>query len=197
MKLNAKAPAAADLVRFEDQSDWDVWLEKHHRSAAGIWVLIAKKGSGLRSVTYREALEAALCYGWIDAQKRPRDEREWLQQFVPRKNRSVWSKLNRQKALALVRSGRMKLAGLQAIERAKKDGSWARAYDSPSTARVAEDFQKALAASPQAKAFFQSLDRANRYAVLYRIQTAKKPETRAQRIARFVAMLERHEKVHP
>lgn len=187
----------ATLLRFEDQQAWEAWLDKHHATSTCVWVLLAKKGSSQRSVSYSEALEAALCYGWIDAQKRPLDEHAWLQQFVPRKERSIWSKINRQKALALVRCGRIKAAGLRAIERAKKDGSWARAYDSPSGASVPRDFQEALEPNARAKAFFQTLDRANRYAVLYRIQTAKKPETRARRIARFITMLERHEKLHP
>jgi uncharacterized protein YdeI (YjbR/CyaY-like superfamily) len=137
-----------------------------------------------------------LCYGWIDGQKRPENEDSWLQRFLPRSARSVWSKINREKALALIASGRMKPAGLAAIENAKRAGRWEAAYDSPSRAVVPDDFQAALEASPRAKAFFETLDRANRYALLWRIQTVKRPETRARKIAEFVAMLERKEKIH-
>jgi len=151
----------------------------------------------LRSVAYKEALEVALCYGWIDGQKRPESEQAWLQKFLPRSSKSIWSKINREKALALISSGEMKAAGLEAIENAKKNGRWDAAYDSPSGATVPSDFQAALDASPQAAAFFKTLDRANRYAVLWRIQTVKKVETRRRKIEQFIAMLERGEKIHP
>jgi uncharacterized protein YdeI (YjbR/CyaY-like superfamily) len=161
-----------------------------------LWLQIAKKGSGLKSVTYSDAIEIALCYGWIDGQKKPYDDEIWLQRFVPRSSRSVWSKINREKAQALVASGAMKPAGLAAIEQAKQSGRWDTAYDSPRGAAVPGDLQAALDASPKAKAFFETLDKANRYAILWRIQTVKKAETRARKITQFVEMLEREEKIH-
>jgi uncharacterized protein YdeI (YjbR/CyaY-like superfamily) len=181
---------------FATRAAWAAWLEKNHRKSAGVWLRLAKKGSGLKSVNYAEALEAALCYGWIDGQKRGESEQAWLQRFLPRAARSIWSKINRDKAVALIASGRMKGAGLQAIEAAKNAGSWDAAYDSPKAANVPEDFQAALDASPRARQFFQALDGANRYAVLFRIQTVKRAETRARKIREFVVMLERNEKIH-
>ena len=181
---------------FKCKEDWASWLESNHRKSAGLWLRIAKKGSTLRSVTYKEAVEVALCYGWVDGQKRPENEKVWLQRFVPRSARSLWSKINREKALALIATGEMKTAGLEAIENAKQTGRWDAAYDSPSKAAVPSDLQSALDASPSAKAFFNTLDSANRYAVLWRIQTVKKAETRARKIAHFIQMLERKEKIH-
>jgi len=196
---------------FKSKQDWAAWLEKNHRKSAGLWLRLAKKvpptlrksrrvgqpQSGLRSVSYKEALGVALCYGWIDGQKQPENEQSWLQRFLPRSEKSIWSKINREKALALIASGEMKVAGLEAIENAKKNGRWETAYDSPSRATVPGDFQTALDVNTRAKAFFEKLDRANRYAVLWRIQTVKKAETRARKIREFVAMLERGEKIHP
>jgi uncharacterized protein YdeI (YjbR/CyaY-like superfamily) len=181
---------------FKNPSAWSAWLEKNHRTSAGIWLRLAKKNSGLRSVTYAEALETALCYGWIDGHKRPESEQAWLQKFCPRSEKSIWSKINRDKALALIEAGRMTPAGHEAIEQAKSNGRWDSAYDSPSRATVPDDFQAALDASPRANAFFTILDRANRYAILFRIQTAKKPETRARNVQKFIGMLERKEKIH-
>ncbi|MGA8029369.1 MAG: YdeI/OmpD-associated family protein [Bryobacteraceae bacterium] len=181
---------------FENKEDWAAWLETSHRKSSGLWLRIAKKGSTFRSVTYKEALEIALCYGWIDGQKRPESEQSWLQRFLPRSAKSLWSKINRESALALIASGEMKPAGLEAIENAKQHGRWHTAYDSPSKAAVPSDFQAALDNSQNAKAFFETLDKANRYALLWRIQTAKKPETRARKITHFIAMLERKEKIH-
>jgi uncharacterized protein YdeI (YjbR/CyaY-like superfamily) len=182
---------------FKSKQDWAAWLEKNHHKSTGLWLRVAKKGSGLRSVSYQEAIEVALCYGWIDGQKRPENEETWLQRFVSRSSKSVWSKINREKALVLIASGEMKAAGLQAIENAKKNGRWDAAYDSPSGATVPADFQKALDGNPRAAAFFKTLDRANRYAVLWRIQTVKKAGTRARKIEHFIGMLERSEKIHP
>jgi uncharacterized protein YdeI (YjbR/CyaY-like superfamily) len=182
---------------FKNQSAWSAWLDKNHRSSAGIWLRLAKKNSGLQSVSYAEALETALCYGWIDGHKRADSEQAWLQKFCPRSAKSIWSKINREKALALIQSGRMTAAGHEAIAQAKTNGRWDSAYDSPSRATVPEDFQAVLNANPQANAFFKNLDRANRYAILFRIQTAKKPETRARNLQKFIAMLERGEKIHP
>jgi uncharacterized protein YdeI (YjbR/CyaY-like superfamily) len=181
---------------FKNPFALSAWLEKNHHISAGIWLRLAKKNSGLRSVTYAEALEIALCYGWIDGHKRPESEQAWLQKFCPRSAKSIWSKINREKALALIEAGRMTPAGHEAIEQAKSNGRWDSAYDSPSRAAVPHDFQTALDASPRANAFFKTLDRANRYAILFRIQTGKKPETRTRNIQKFVSMLERGEKIH-
>ncbi|HTU47095.1 MAG TPA: YdeI/OmpD-associated family protein [Bryobacteraceae bacterium] len=195
--MPTNAPDGSPIKLFKSEQDWAAWLEKNHGKSIGLWLRIAKKDSGLQSVSYKEALEAAICYGWIDGQKRPESDRAWLQKFLPRTAKSIWSKINREKALALVASGRMKAAGLRTIENAKQNGRWETAYDSPSGAAVPEDFQAALDAHPRAKAFFDSLDRANRYAVLWRIQTVKKAETRARKVEQFIAMLERKEKIHP
>lgn len=189
--------AALSIELFEQQKDWTAWLKKNHGKSAGVWLRLAKKGAGQASVSYQEALESALCYGWIDGQKKGDDENYWLQKFTPRSARSIWSKINRDKALLLAESGRMAPAGLKEIERAKADGRWEAAYDSASKSTVPADFQAALDASPRALAFFSTLDSGNRYALLFRIQTAKKPETRAKRIQDFTQMLERHEKFHP
>ena len=186
-----------DQIRlFADQAAWSAWMEKNHCSSSGLWLRLAKKGSGLQSVTYAEALEVALCHGWIDGQKRGESERAWLQRFLPRSARSIWSKINRQKALALITAGRMTPAGQAAIDAAKKNGTWEAAYDSPKSAKVPDDFQKALDVSPGAQEFFDSLDGANRYAILFRIQTVKKTETRERKIREFIQMLERGERIH-
>ena len=195
--MKAKSKNATDAVRlFPTQAAWAKWLEKNHRSSNGLWLRLAKKGAGLKSVTYAEALEIALCHGWIDGQKRGESEQAWLQRFVPRSRTSIWSKINREKAVALIASPRMKTAGQEAIEAAKKDGRWDAVYDSPKGAKVPADFQQALDASPRALKFFHSLDSANRYAVLFRIQTVKKAETRVRKIQEFLQMLERNERVH-
>jgi uncharacterized protein YdeI (YjbR/CyaY-like superfamily) len=190
-------PAVAPVRIFRSQEDWNQWLEKNHRTSSGLWLKLAKRGSGLQSVTYSEALETALCYGWIDAQKKPDTEQMWLQRFVPRSSRSIWSKINREKAEALIQSGRMHPAGLEAIACAKQNGQWEGAYDSPSKATVPEDLQRALDASPRAKDFFATLNAVNRYAILFRVQTARKAETREKRIRTYIEMLERREKLHP
>jgi uncharacterized protein YdeI (YjbR/CyaY-like superfamily) len=189
--------AELSVELFEQQKDWTAWLKKNHGKSAGVWLRLAKKGAEQASVSYQEALESALCYGWIDGQKKADDEHYWLQKFTPRSARSIWSKINRDKALLLVESGRMAPAGLKEIERARADGRWEAAYDSASKSTVPADFQAALDASPRALAFFSTLDSGNRYALLFRIQTAKKPETRTKRIQDFTLMLERHEKFHP
>ncbi|MGA9510405.1 MAG: YdeI/OmpD-associated family protein [Candidatus Sulfotelmatobacter sp.] len=193
---SAEANAARPVWLFSSRRGWEEWLETNHRKSVGVWLRLAKKGSGLSSVSYGEALEIAICYGWIDGQKRPESEQAWLQRFVPRSAKSVWSKINREKSLALIAQGRMQAAGLEAIENAKKNGRWESAYDSPKAAEVPEDLQEALDASPGAREFFRSLDRANRYAILFRIQTVKKAATRAAKIRQFVEMLERNERIH-
>jgi uncharacterized protein YdeI (YjbR/CyaY-like superfamily) len=192
----ANKGTAGQILSFKNQNDWAAWLQKNNREHPGIWLRIARKDSGLQSVSYAEALDIALCYGWIDGQKRPENDHTWLQRFVPRSAKSIWSKVNREKALALIESGRMKAAGLKAIEQAKANGRWESAYDSQSRAAVPEDFQSALDSSPKAKEFFADLDSANRYAILFRIQNVKKAETRARKVREFIDMLERHERIH-
>jgi uncharacterized protein YdeI (YjbR/CyaY-like superfamily) len=184
-------------IAFASQQEWEQWLAGHHADAAGIWLKIAKRESGIASVSYAEALDSALCYGWIDGQKAAFDEQYWLQKFTPRRAKSGWSKVNCEKATALIAAGRMQPAGLRQIELAQADGRWQRAYDSQSKISVPQDFQSELDKNERAQAFFSTLDSANRYAILYRIQTAKKPETRSARISKFIAMLEKHEKIHP
>jgi uncharacterized protein YdeI (YjbR/CyaY-like superfamily) len=193
---SAKANAAEPVRLFSSQRQWEGWLETNHRKADGLWLRLAKKGSGLSSVTYGEALDIAICYGWIDGQKKPESEQAWLQRFVPRSAKSVWSKINREKSLALIAQGKMQAAGLEAVESAKKSGRWESAYDSPKSAEVPDDLQAELDASPGAREFFLSLDRANRYAILFRIQTVKKAATRVAKIRQFVEMLERNERIH-
>lgn len=185
------------VMAFANQGDWAAWLAANHASTLGIWLRIAKKASGVASVTYDEALEEALCYGWIDGQKKTYDEGSWLQKFTPRGAKSIWSKVNREKVLALIERGRMQPAGHAQIERARQDGRWDAAYDSQKVAAVPDDLAAALEANPAAKAFFATLKSTNRYAILFRIQTAKKPETRAKRIAQFVEMLARNELLYP
>lgn len=182
--------------RFASQGAWEAWLRGYHDSADGVWLLIAKQGAEDATVSYAEALESALCFGWIDGQKKGVDAQYWQQRFTPRRARSIWSKINRAKVLALIEQGRMQPAGLREVERAQADGRWDDAYDSAKTATVPADLLAALNDDPKARAFFETLDGANRYAVLWRVQTAKKAETRARRIAQFVAMLGRHEKLH-
>lgn len=184
-------------LAFATQQDWEAWLDEHHAETPGLWLKIAKQAAGRPSVTYAEALESALCYGWIDGQKATFDDAHWLQKFTPRRARSGWSRVNREKATALIAAGRMRPAGLNEVERAKADGRWDAAYDSQRAITVPADLQSALDAEPEAKAFFATLDSHNRYAVLYRIQTAKKPETRAARIQTFVEMLAQRRKLYP
>jgi len=184
-------------VAFVDPEALGKWLARHHASSTGVWLKLAKKGSGIASITYAEVIEVALAWGWIDGQKKPFDDDWWLQKLTPRGPRSIWSKINRDKALALIKAGTMKPSGLAEVERAKRDGRWEAAYDSQSRATVPDDLAAALSANPRAKAFFATLDSGNRYAVLFRVHSAKKASTRAERIARFVEMLARHEKLHP
>jgi len=191
--------ASKDLpvLRFPDALAWSKWLASRHASSRGVWLKIAKKGSKSTSVGYAEALEVALAWGWIDGQKGKLDEAWWLQRFTPRGSKSIWSKVNREKAVALIEASQMNPPGLAEVERAKRDGRWESAYDSQSRATVPPDLAKALAANPRAARFFETLESHNRYAVLFRIHAAKKPETRAARIEKFVAMLARQEKLHP
>jgi uncharacterized protein YdeI (YjbR/CyaY-like superfamily) len=182
---------------FESKKKWADWLAKQHDKSAGVWLKLAKKDTGITSVTYEEALDVALCYGWIDGQKKAFDDQYWLQKFTPRGPKSIWSKINTEKAEKLIASGEMKPAGLKAIEAAKQDGRWEAAYSSQKNISVPEDFQAALDRNKKAKAFFATLNSVNRYAILFRIQTAKKAETRARRIQQLIEMLERGEKLYP
>jgi uncharacterized protein YdeI (YjbR/CyaY-like superfamily) len=185
------------VMTFDSTDAWDAWLGAHHAGSPGLWLKIAKKGAAGRTISYSEALDVALCHGWIDGQKGRYDDEYWLQRFTPRKPASKWSKINTERVAALIASGRMRPAGLHEVERARADGRWEQAYESQSRVTVPEDLARALAENERARAFFATLDSANRYAILYRIGTAKKPETRAKRIDTFVTMLSEHKKIHP
>jgi uncharacterized protein YdeI (YjbR/CyaY-like superfamily) len=197
------APAAPERVAHDTPVDcptvagWERWLKRHHATAAGVWLRMAKKDSGFPTVAYVDVLEVALCHGWIDGQRKSDDAQYFLQRFTPRTRRSIWSQINRAKALKLIDEGRMQPAGLAEVERAKADGRWDAAYEASSTATVPPDLQTALDADKKAAAFFAKLDARNRFAILFRTQGAKKPETRARRIAQFVEMLAKGEKIHP
>lgn len=185
------------VLPFPSAAAFEAWLVEHHAAAPGLWLKIAKRGSGEPSVTYAEAIDVALCFGWIDGRKERCDERHWLQRFTPRAPRSRWSKINREKAERLIAESRMRPAGLAEVERARADGRWDAAYDGQASATVPDDLARELASRPAAAAAFAGLNAVNRYAILYRLQDAKRPETRARRLARFVEMLERGERLHP
>ncbi len=184
------------VVAFETEDAFADWLT-HHQESSGLWLKLGKKTAAAQTISYQQALDVALCHGWIDGQKRSLDDEYWLQRFTPRRSRSRWSKINCTKAEALIAAGRMQAAGLREVEAAKADGRWDAAYAGQANAVVPEDLKAALDADPVAAAFFESLDRGNRYAILYRVHDAKRPETRERRIATFVAMLHAHETVHP
>jgi uncharacterized protein YdeI (YjbR/CyaY-like superfamily) len=185
------------VVRVKSQREWERWLERNHSKVKAVWIEFAKKGVPIKTVTYPEAVESALCYGWIDGMGKSGGPEISLQRFTPRGPRSRWSKINREKALRLIDEGRMKPSGFEAIERAKQNGEWDKAYDPPSTATVPDDLQKALNRNAKAKKFFASLDSQNRYSILHRVAAAKKPETRAARITKFVEMCAKGEKIYP
>ncbi len=194
----AEKPSPGPIVKlFKDQKSWDNWLAKHGESSPGLWLRLAKKSARLKSVTYAEAVEAALCHGWIDGQRKTFDAESFIQKYTPRRPKSIWSKINRTKALELIEAGRMRPGGHAEIEKARQNGLWEAAYDSHRTAVPPEDLVAALEQSPEAKAFFETLNSQNRYAILFRIQTATKSETRKRRIEEFVAMLGAHRKLHP
>ena len=184
------------ILLFETPQAWADWLEAQPATGAGVWLKMAKKETGIPSINYAEALDVALCYGWIDSQKKGLDAQFWLQKFTPRRPASIWSKVNREKAEALIASGLMKASGLREVETAKLDGRWEAAYDSQSGISLPADFQAALNRNADAQAFFDTLKSAERYSFLFRIQTAKKPETRARNIKKFIDMLARREKIH-
>lgn len=183
---------------FDSKDAFEAWLDANHACCDGIWLVFAKKGAGVPTVTYPEAVEVALCFGWIDGQSKSIDERRYKQRYTPRRARSIWSKINCGKAEALIAAGKMRPAGLREVERAKADGRWDAAYDPPSVAKsaVLPELEAALAKNRKARAFYETLDARNRFALHHRIQTAKKEETRAKRVAQFVEMLARGEKFH-
>lgn len=184
------------ILSFRSPAEFRKWLAENHDKSDGIWLRIFKKNSQTASVTYAEALDEALCFGWIDGQKQKHDDQSWLQKFTRRRARSGWSKINTEHAERLIKAGRMKAPGQAEVEAAKKDGRWKAAYDSPSNTSFPEDFLAAVGKDPKAKAFFDSLNKANRYAISYRLQTAKKPETRQKRMKMILAMLASGEAFH-
>jgi uncharacterized protein YdeI (YjbR/CyaY-like superfamily) len=190
-------PDQLPVLSFESVGGWDGWLAEHATDSPGVWLKIPKKGSGATGIGYSDALDVALCHGWIDGQKGRHDSVHWLQRFTPRKPGSRWSRINTERVAALTAAGRMRPSGLAEVERAQADGRWEQAYESQSRVTVPEDLARALAANARARAFFATLDSTNRYAILYRIGAAKRPETRARRVAAFVAMLSEHKKIHP
>jgi uncharacterized protein YdeI (YjbR/CyaY-like superfamily) len=184
-------------IFFASAAEWQAWLEHNHAQPEGVLIKIAKKDSGVESVRYPEVLDSALCFGWIDGRRDALDERHFLQLFTPRRPRSRWSRINRDKAERLIAEGRMRPAGLNEVQRAKADGRWQAAYESQSAITVPEDLQRELEERPTARAFFATLSSQNRYAILYRLHDAKRPDTRARRLAEFVGMLEAGETLHP
>jgi len=186
-------PIELPTLPFESKKKFTEWLAKNHDKSAGVWMKLAKKATGIPSVTYAEAVEVALCYGWIDGQAGSFDDKFWLVKFTPRRPKSIWSQINTKRVEQLIASGEMKPSGLKAVEAAKQDGRWAAAYSSPKNIVVPEDFQSALEKNKKAKAFFESLAGSKRYSFLFRIETAKKAETRMKRILQFVEMLEKGE----
>ena len=189
-------PKPKPIRAFKSQRDFEAWLEENHHRTEGVWIRFAKKSSGIKSVTHPEALESALCFGWIDALRLPESETTYLHRFLPRREKSLWSKINRAKAVSLIESGRMRAAGLAEVERAKKDGRWDAAYDSPANAKMPEDFQRELDRNPKAKAFFETISRVNRYAIIWRLVTAKTQARRDTLTRKFLDMLEKGETLH-
>lgn len=194
MRHEGKAEA---IVSFATPIEWEEWLAAHHASAQPVRLRLAKKATSSSRLSYAEAVDVALCWGWIDGRKEKHDDVSWLQRFSRRTKTSPWSKINRDKAERLIREQRMRAPGLAEIERARRDGRWDRAYDSPKTARAPDDFMAALRGNKRALAFYERLDATNRYAILFRLQTAKKEETRQRRIAHFVLQLARGETLYP
>ena len=189
--------SSVQTLSFKSPAEFRRWLSKHHTREQGIWLRFFRKASGIKTVTYLEALDQALCRGWIDGQAKPCDEQSWIQRFTPRRAKSGWSKRNTLHAERLIQAGQMTAPGLAAIEAAKADGRWHAAYDSPSMAEPPEDFLRRLAKHKKAEAFFKTLNRANIYAIVYRLQTAKKPETRERRMAMILGMLKQRKAFHP
>jgi uncharacterized protein YdeI (YjbR/CyaY-like superfamily) len=184
-------------LAFASAAAWERWLAENHTASEGVWIRIAKKDVDIKSVRYPEVLDSALCFGWIDGRREALDDRHFLQRFTPRRPRSRWSRINREKAEQLIAHGRIRPAGRAEVERAKRDGRWAAAYEGQRNSTVPDDLQRELDSRPKAQAFFAELSSQNRYAIIYRLHDAKKPETRARRLATFVAMLEAGEAIHP
>ena len=184
------------IIAFVSEKDWETWLAKNHDKSEGIWVKFFKKNSGEQTITYAQALDGALCYGWIDSQLKSLDEKAYLQKFTPRRSKSIWSKRNIEHISRLTKEGRMQPAGIKQVEEAKKNGQWEMAYDSPSNMTVPDDFLKELEKDKKAKEFFEGLNKANKYAIAWRLQTAKTPETRAKRMKTLLEMLSKEQKLH-
>ncbi len=195
--MKDESPDGKPIVEFRKKSDWTKWLEKNHDKSSGVWLRLAKKDSGLLSISRADSLDAALCYGWIDGQARSEGDTTWLQKYTPRGKRSIWSKKNRDNVGRLIKCGEMRPSGIAEVDRAKADGRWDAAYDSPKNITVPDDLETAFKKNKRAKTFFESLDSRNRYAVLFRIHNAKRAETREKRIKQFVEMLGRREKIYP
>ena len=185
-----------EIVEFQSMSQWDKWLAKNYSRSEGIWIRFFKKASDVSSMTTSDALDVALCYGWITGQAKPYDEKSWLGRLVPRRPKSIWSKINTKRVETLIKQGRMKPAGLKQVRQAKRDGRWDRAYSPPSTAKLPEDFIKALKKSREAEAFFSTLNRANIYTVVFRLANAKNEEQRRTKIRQMIKMFEKGEKLH-
>ncbi len=198
IKMNENAPTASGLpiIAFESAHAFECWLLEHHQESKGIWLKFYKKDSGVATVGYTEAVDVALCYGWIDSQVKSLDDKAYLQRFGPRRPKSVWSKMNIARIGRLAEQGRLRRAGLAAIERARTDGSWYAAYDSQSNMEIPEEFLEALSKNKEAHAFFQTLNRSNVFSIVFRLQTAKKPETKQKRIQQIIDTLARGEKFH-
>ncbi|HEY7257274.1 MAG TPA: YdeI/OmpD-associated family protein [Solirubrobacterales bacterium] len=190
-------PEELPVILFSSAAELEVWLEREHDRSPGIWLKIAKRGSGIDSVSYADAVELGLCFGWIDGQGRRLDERHYLQRFTPRRAQSRWSRLNRDRVEELAAAGRMRPAGIAAVDAAKADGRWDAAYEPPSSAEVPADLERELERDRAARRSFEALDGANRYAIIYRLNDARRPETRERRLRKFLEMLRRGEKIHP
>ena len=191
------SPAERPMQTFKSSADFRQWLAQNHAASSGIWLRFFKKASGEESLTYAQALDQALCFGWIDGQKKPFDAQSWLQRFTPRRPKSAWSKINTEHVVRLTKDGVMMAAGLKAVAAAKADGRWQAAYASQRNAGPPEDFLKELSKNKKAMAFFETLNKANVYAIVYRLATAKKPETRAKRMKTILAMMAQGKKFHP
>lgn len=184
------------VLSFKNLEDWRIWLSKSYADSEGIWIRFFKKGSGIVSINHNDALDVALCFGWIDGQLQKYDDNSWLQKFTPRRSKSIWSKQNIERTERLIKLGKMEPSGMKAINSAKSDGRWTKAYDSPGNISFPEDFLKALSRNKKSFKFFESLDRTNKYSIAWRLQTAIKPETKKKRMAKILEMLSKGEKFH-
>jgi uncharacterized protein YdeI (YjbR/CyaY-like superfamily) len=192
----AQPKAELKIISAASAAKWEAWLNKNHLKSSGVWLRLFKKSSGAQTIARADALDLAICHGWIDGQAKPFDAESWLQKFTPRRPKSIWSKINKQHVARLVKSGKMKAAGLAAVAAAKSDGRWKAAYDSPKNATIPSDFLKKLSRNRRAKEFFATLNRTNLYSIVWRLQTAKKPETRARRMKAILEKLAEGEKFH-